>query len=138
MADRVFNIAKGKVARYSMLPETADALIVVLLKVAETDLTLIDHDDLSVLLAGTSDEADFTNYARKTISASVTVTPDDTNERIDVDFPDQTWTSAGGALNNNLVDALVTYDNDTGAGTDSNIIPMTLHDFIVTTDGTDL
>jgi hypothetical protein len=30
------------------------------------------------------------------------------------------------------------YDNDTTAGTDANIVPMTKHDFTVTPDGTDI
>ena len=52
-------------------------------------------------------------------------TPDDTNDRYDIDIPDQTWTSVG-------------YDSDTTGGTDANILPCTHHDFSVTTDGSDL
>lgn len=139
MADFVFNIAKGRAAYYSTLPAASDALVIVLLKSTgiEADATLKDYDDLATLLAAANDEADFTNYARKTIT-SVTVTVDDTNERVDVDFADQTWTAAGGGTNNTLAKLLVCYDNDTGAGTDSNIIPLTAHDFSVTTDGSDL
>jgi len=64
--------------------------------------------------------------------------PDDTNNRRDLDVPDQIWTSAGGGVNNTLGKLIVCYDDDTTAGTDSNIIPWTYHDFSVTTDGTDL
>lgn len=139
MADGVFNIAKGKVARYAALPEASDALIVVLLKSSgiESDATLQDYDDLAAILAATNDECDFTNYARKSVT-SATVTVDDTNNRVDVDIADQTWTSAGGAINNTIAKLLVCYDSDTGAGTDSAIIPLTHHDFSVTTDGSDL
>lgn len=139
MADGVFNIAKGRFAYYATLPAASDALIVVLLKATglEADDTLNNYDDLSTLLAASNDEADFTNYARKTVTASVTVTVDDTNNRVDVDMPDLTWVSAGGGTNNSIGKLLVCYDADTGAGTDANIIPLTYHDCVFTTDGTD-
>jgi hypothetical protein len=137
--DLVFNIAKGKVAYYATLPAANDALIVVLLKSSGlvADGTLADYDDLSALLAGTSDECDATAYVRKT-AASVTVTPDDTNDRQDADFADVVWTALGGASNNTIAKLIVCYDGDTTAGTDANIIPLTAHSFDVTTDGTDL
>lgn len=139
MADFVFNIAKGKVKYYAELPAANDALRVVLLKNTglETDSTLRDYDNLSALLAGSSDEADFTNYSRKTL-AGIALTVDDTNDRLDVDADDITWTSAGGAANNTLGKLLICYDDDTTGGNDTNIIPLTAHDFVVTTDGSDL
>jgi hypothetical protein len=140
VADFAFNIAKGRTVYYATLPAANDALILVLLVSAgiEADATLKDYDDLAALLAGTSDEATFTNYARKTVTASVTVTIDDTNDRVDVDMPDPVWTNAGGATNNTLAKLLVCYDNDTTAGTDSAIVPLSSHDFSVTTDGSNL
>lgn len=139
MADFVFNIAKGKVKYYSELPAANDALIIALLKSAsiEADATMKDHDTLSALLAGTSDEADFTNYVRKT-AASVTPTVDDTNDRLDIDMADITWTSAGGGTNNTLGKLVICYDPDTTGGTDADLVPLTAHDFVVTTDGSDL
>jgi len=139
VASGIFNISKGKIKYYSELPATNDALIIVLLKSSGlvADATLADYDDLAALLAGASDEADFTNYARKTIT-SVTVTVDDTNDRLDLDIADQTWTSAGGASNNTLGKILVCYDPDTTGGTDSTIVPLSYHDFTATTDGNDL
>lgn len=138
MANGVFNIAKGKVAYYATLPATSDALIVVLLKSTglEADDTLNNYDDLAALLAAANDEADFTNYTRKTL-ASVVVNVDDTNNWVDADAADFTYTAAGGAANNTIGKLLVCYDGDTGAGTDANIIPLTYHDCSFTTDGTD-
>lgn len=139
MSDFVFNIAKGKVKYYAELPAANDALIVVLLKSTgiEADGTLKDYDDLAALLAASNDECDFTNYARKTIT-SVTNTVDDSGDKFDSDFADQTWTAAGGATNNTVAKLLVCYDPDTTSGTDSSLVPLTAHDFSVTTDGTDL
>lgn len=139
MADGVFNIAKGKAGYYATLPATNDALVVVLVKSTglEADDVLNNYDDLAALLAAANDEADFTNYARKTVTA-VTNTVDDTANRLDSDFADQTWTAAGGGANNTLGKLLVCYDPDTTTGTDSSVIPLTYHDFVATTDGTDL
>jgi len=146
MGNVVFNVAKGKVNEYHDRVNSNDpansALIVVLLKATglEADATLVDHNDLAALLAAANDECDFTNYARKTLTDSdiTAAVPDDSNERQESDIPDQTWTSAGGATNNSVGKLLVCYDPDTTGGTDSTIIPLTAHDFVVTTDGTDL
>ncbi|NIR50011.1 hypothetical protein GWO43_16050 [candidate division KSB1 bacterium] len=146
MADGVMNIAKGRIVEFYNRVESNDptnsAFIVVLLKAAEADATLEDYDDLSALLgAAGNTEADFTNYARKTITdaeLAALPAPDDTNNRYDVDAPDQTWTSAGNGTNNTLVKALMCYDSDTGAGTDANIIPLCHYDVSATTDGSDL
>jgi hypothetical protein len=138
--DGVFNIARGRLAYYASLPATNDALVVVLLKSAglEADDTLNNHDDLAALLAAANDEADAANYTRKTVTASITVTVDDTNNRVDMDMPDLTWTALGGATNNTLGKLLVCYDPDTTGGTDSTVVPLTYHDCVVSTDGTDV
>ena len=135
MGDIVFNIAKGKVARYADLPDASDALILVLLKTSglEADATLLDYDTLAAILAATNDECDFTGYARRTL-ASITVTPDDTNNRQDVDAADPSaYTNSGGA-SQAASKALVCWDGDTGAGTDTNIVPLVALDCVVTFD----
>ena len=132
MANLMFNNQRGSVVQHKR--DGAD-LIIVLLKVAQADATLRDHDTLAAVLAAANTEADFTNYARKTITnANWSVTIDDTGEDASADFADQTWTSAGGASNNTLVKLLVCTDgaNDTARE------PLTLHDFSTTTDGNDL
>lgn len=133
MADGVFNIAKGAVAE--KIRDSGTVVLVLLLKANETESALVDHDDLSVLLgAAGNTEADFTNYARKT-GITGTITVDDTNDRVDVDIPDQTFTSAGGASNNTLTKAIVAYEE---SASDSGRVPLTHHDFAATTDGSDL
>lgn len=137
MADGVFNIAKGRAGYFTTLPAADDSLIVVLLKSAglEADDTLNNHDDLAALLAATNDEADFTNYVRKTL-ATVVLTVDDTNNRADGDAADFIYTSAGGAANNTVAKAIICYKPTAGSA-DSAIIPLTYHDCTFTTDGTD-
>lgn len=144
MADFVFNIAKGRVAelynRVDLNDPAASALIVVVLATAgiETDAVLQDVGTLAALVAGTTDEVTNTGYARKVLTDAdiVAFAPDNTNNRVDLDIPDQTWTAvaAGSGFN----DFVVCYDSDTAAGTDANIVPMTLHDFPVVPDGSDI
>jgi hypothetical protein len=132
VADFTFNISKGAVAE--KIRDGATACGMLLLKAAEADATLKDRDDLAAILANGSTEADFTNYARKTgLTGSITV--DDTNDRVDVDIPDQTWTSAGGASNNTLTDLIIYYQE---SAADSGRVPLVCLDFPVTTDGSDL
>jgi len=144
MADFVFNIAKGRVGEFYNRVDTNDpansALIIVILRTAsiETDAVLKDKDTLADVLSGTTDEATNTNYARKTLTDTdiSAFAADDTNDRVDLDIADQTWTSV--ASGDGWSKLLVCYDNDTTAGTDANIIPLTAHDFVVTPDGTDI
>lgn len=135
MADLIFNIAKGMIKYYASLPATDDALIVVPLESSgiEADATLKDYDDLASLLAGSSNEQ--TSLGRKTVNSGIVITVDDTNDRVDIDAPDQVWTATSG----NAVGALLwCYDGDTTAGTDANIVPVSKHDFSFTPDGTDV
>lgn len=134
MADLVFNIAKGKLAQLATLPAANDALIVVPLEASgiESDATLRDYDNLSVLLAAANNEQ--TTMGRKTL-ASVTVTVDDTNDRVDVDAADVVWSAATG---NAISDLVICYDPDTTGGTDADLIPLVLLDFAATPAGGDI
>jgi hypothetical protein len=138
MADLVFNIAKGRIAHYASLPAANDALIVVLFKSAGlgSDAVLRDLTTLTAVKANAT-EADFTGYVRKTATASPPAV-DNTNDWVACDFADLTWTAAGGATNNTLGKAVVCYDPDTTTGTDADLIPLTAHDYAVTTTGSDL
>lgn len=134
MADFVFNISKGEAKEKCKLTAANDALVYVLLETTglEADATLKDYDDLSTLLAGTSNEQ--TTLGRKSVTTA-TITVDDTNERTDIDIADQVWAASAG----NAVSALlICWDGDTTAGTDANIQPLTKHDFVTTPDGTDI
>lgn len=148
MGNIVTNQAKGRVNEYVSRVVNNDpansALIVVLLKTTETDASLLDYDTLSALLTASGGtvnvEANFTNYARKTLTNADLVAPtvDDTGNEQWSDIPNPVYTAAGGATNNSLVKMLICYDADTTAGTDANIIVLTAHDVTATTDGNDL
>ncbi|HVL24317.1 MAG TPA: hypothetical protein VM450_09530 [Thermomicrobiales bacterium] len=131
MANIVFNIALGRLANYTSLPAANDALILVPLEASglETDAVLRDKDDLAAVVAGTTNEQ--TTVGRKTL-ASVTVTVDDTNDRVALDAADVTWTSPTG---NAIGAVVICYDPDTTGGTDADLIPLTKHDLAWTPDG---
>lgn len=129
MADGVFNIAKGAAAE-KFRDGAANGLIL-LLTTSETEATLVDYDTVAALLAGTPVEASDGTYARKT-GLTGTITVDDTNNRVDVDIPDQTWT---GLDNDVIVKAVVAYEE---SAADSGRIPLTHHDFAISADGSDV
>lgn len=132
MANIVFNVAKGKVAEKVADGATIKLLI---LKSAGTDAALADLDTVAAVIAeGSTVEADFTNYERKTL-ASLTATVNDTDNKMYVDAADVVYTSAGGASNNTTTDVLIYEDVDT---TDANAIPLVLLDCVFTTDGNDV
>lgn len=134
MSSFVFNIAKGQIAYYASLPASADALIAIPIEASgvEADAVLVDYDTVSALLAGATNEQ--STMGRKTL-ASVAVTVDDANDRVNIDCADITWTAATG---NAISDILICYDPDTGTGTDTTLVPLSWHDFAATPDGTDI
>ena len=144
MADFVFNISKGRVAelynRVDLNDPANSALIILVLATAgiEADATLRDVDTVSALVAGTTNEVTNSGYGRKTLTDAdiVAFAPDDANDRVDLDIPDQTWTAV--AAGDGFNDFVVSYDSDTTGGTDANIVPLTQHDFVVVPDGSDI
>lgn len=134
-SDFTFNIALGAVKNYAALGGGAnDALIVVPIETTgiEADDTLNNYDTLSDLLAAANNEQ--TTVGRKTIT-STTITVDDTNNLVDIDIADQTYTAATG---NAIGKILVCYDTDTTGGDDTNIVPLTAHAVSITPDGNDV
>ena len=146
MGNEVFNIAKGRVAelynRVDLNDPANSALIIILLATTglEADTALRDFDTVSALVAGTTNEATNTGYARKVLTDSdiSAFAPDDTNDRVDIDIPDQTWTGLANDGTGAISKFVTAYNSDTTGGTDANIVPMTHHDFAITPDGSDV
>lgn len=142
MANIVFNIAKGRVVEYYNRVEgndpTTAAFILVPIETTglESDATLIDVDTLTALLAGTTNEQ--TTMGRKTLTdadLAALPAPNDGSDNYEVSLPTVTWTAATG---NAISKIVVCYDSDTTAGTDANIIPLTMFDFAQTPSGADI
>ena len=141
MADFVFNIAKGRAAElYNRVdsndPSTAE-LYVIVFNTSATDATLRDLDTVALIEAD-ANTAEVTNsgYSRRVLTDTdlVAFAPDDTNDRVDLDIPDQTWTSV--AAGTSWTDVCIAYGLNAGA--DSAKVPMTFHDFVVTPGGSDI
>lgn len=144
MANFVFNIALGRIVEFYHRVDNNDpansAFIIAILATSgiESDATLKDKDDFSALVSGATNEVTNSGYARKTLTDSdlTAWAPDDANDRVDLDIPDQTWTAV--AAGDGWNDLVIGYDSDTSGGTDSGIVPCTQHDFVVVPDGSDI
>ncbi|GAA3144834.1 hypothetical protein GCM10010466_39900 [Planomonospora alba] len=141
--DFVFNIAKGRAAELYWRVKNSDpansALLIVALAVAnlEADTVLRDKDTLADVLSGSTDEVTNSGYARKVLTAAdlAALTPDDVNDRMDLDIPDQTWTAVQSGTNWSKL--LICY-RPGAASPDSAVIPLTAHDFTITPDGSNI
>lgn len=145
MADLVYNIAKGRAAElYNRVdtndPANSELVIVAINAGTTTDTDMRRFDTLQAALPGAGGAAEVTNsgYARKHLIDTdiVAFAPDDTNDRVDLDIPDQTFTAI--AAGTAWTDLIVAYDSDNTGGTDANVVPLTMHDFAVTPDGSDI
>jgi hypothetical protein len=143
MADFVFNVALGRVAEFYNRVDQSDptnaVLVIVAIDTSESDATLKDLDTLSAVLAnGNTAEVTNANYARIVLDDTdlSALAPDDANDRMDLDIPDQVFSNIGAG--DGWTDLLICYDPDSTGGTDADIIPLTQHDFVVTPDGNDI
>lgn len=144
MGDFVYNQSKGKAAEFAARINANDptnsVFLIEAIASTATDATLKDLDDFAAIESDANTaEVTQSGYARKTINdaSGMTITIDDTNDRVDVDVADQTWTAvaSGGSA---WTDLVFGYDSDSTAGTDSAVKPVTQHDFAITTDGSDI
>lgn len=143
MADGVFNVSKGRGAEFHERVNNSDptnaALVVVLLATSGlvADSVMKDYATLADVTGGASDEATNTNYARKVLTDAdvAAISVDNTNDWVVADAADQTWSSVANDGTGAISKLLFCYDSDTTGGTDSGIIPITYHDFVVTPNG---
>lgn len=129
MAALVPNMTTGKFAYYAGLPAANDAIVWVLFTGSETDANIRDADNLTAVIALSVNEATFTGYSRQT-ATSVTVTVDDTNDRVDVDAADPSWSPTTAEAQTRIG---AFYDPDTTGGTDADLLPLFVDDFALTT-----
>jgi hypothetical protein len=142
VANIVFNISLGRITQFYDNVDTNSpansALIVVPVDVGGTsDATIKDFDTLAAVLGGGVTERTANGWNRKTLTDTELSawSPDDTNDRVDLDIPDLTWT---GVTAGAVTDLIICYDSDTTGGADSAIVPLTMHDFAITPDGSDI
>lgn len=143
MADFVFNIAKGRIVEYYNRVKANDpansALILVPMSQSGTEAQGQDLDDMAAVEAD-ANFAELTNaigpgWHRGTLTdaeLAALPAPNDTDNRNQIAVPSYTWTTPTSGTATGLV---ICYDNDTTAGTDANLIPLTHHTFSVVADG---
>lgn len=145
MADLVITRGKGRVAEWAERVNANDPAnsVFVIDNLAttglESDTVLRQKDTFADLVSGTTNFATGTGWSRKVLdqTGGLVLTYDDTNHRVDLDCPDQTWTAVDNAADD--VSKLVFgYDSDSTGGTDANILPATMHDFVIQPDGSDV
>lgn len=143
MADLIPNESLGLSRRYIQNVENNSPVAAVLRihawVIGATDETLRDMTGNSVAafeaIASVA-EATNTNYANIAMDdADITITVDDTNNRVDVAFTDQTFTSIGAG--DVWTDITISYDAD-GTDTDANSEVLHVLDFAVTPNGGDI
>lgn len=141
MADIVFNIAKGRVAELYNRVKTADPsaarlYVIPISAGAVSDATAMDVDTFADLVTAGVTERTANGWNRKTLAAAdlASMAPDDTNNRMDIDIPDQTWTT----VSTDAVTDLVICYSATASPTNAQLVPLTLHDFAVTPSGGDV
>lgn len=144
MAQYVSNVAKGRVNELHLRAKNADpanaGILIVAIVSTNTAEELKDADTLAAItgLALTA-EATNTNYARKTLTGAglnPLVLNDTTNTQVAGFTNNQTWSAV--VAGDNWTHLVFCYDSDTTAGTDADIVPMTIHDFAKTPDGSDI
>lgn len=142
MADLVFNIAKGRAAElYNRVklqdPATCRLFVIPIDAGAATDAVLRDCADFAAVITAGASEKTAGGWNRKTLDNTVlaSLAVDNVNDRMPIDLADQTWTAVATA--NNSTDLVICYASVVSP-TNSQLLPLTLHDFIITTDGSDI
>jgi hypothetical protein len=142
MGNGIFNVAKGRIATYAAAPGPATLVVVLFKGTIVADTVMRDYTTLALAIAGNA-EADFTNYARKTLAGSA-ANVDQANDWVDITGTNFTYTAAGNSgttagtgTGNNVIGKLLVCYNSTGSAADSAIVPMSFHDCVFSTDGTD-
>lgn len=142
MADFVFNLSKGRVAEFfnrvdSNDPANSAIIVVPVDRGAATDATLKDLDTLTAVLGAGVTERTTGGWNRKTLTDAdlAAIAVDDTNDRMPATIPALLWTAVTAGA---VTDLVFCYDSDTTAGTDANIIPLTMNAFAITPDGSDV
>lgn len=143
MGTLVANIAKGRVAELHNRvkvgdPAAARLYVIPISRGAVTDAQLADADDFAAMVTLGVTERTASGWNRKTLAAAdlTAIAPDDTNDRMAADSIDLTWTAvalAGGAI----TDLVYCYAS-VATPTNAQLLPLTVHDFPITPDGTDV
>lgn len=138
MADIVFNIAKGRVVElYNRVdlgdPSTARLFVIPISAGAVSDATARDVDTFADLVTAGVTERNANGWSRVTLTAAdlAALAVDDTNDRQPLDLGDL---SLGSPTADAVTDLVICYSPVTSP-TNAQLVPLTMHDFAITPDG---
>lgn len=133
------NIAKGRFAElYNRVdlgdPSTARLYVIPIAAGAVTDATLADCADYAAMVTAGITERTANGWNRKTLSGTdlTTLTPDNTNNWMPCDIPDQSWTPTNAG---DTVSDLVIGYSATASPTNAQITPLCVLDWVITPSG---
>jgi len=144
VSDILFNITRGQKSELHLRVNANDptnaVLVIVAVVSTDTQAVLEDVDDLTELLA-LSNTAEATNsgYSRLILTDTdlEDIRVNHTTNTMELDLTnDPVFSSVSDG--DNWTHLVFCYDSDSTSGSDSNIIPMTMHDFVVTPNGGDI
>jgi len=138
VATHAFNIAKGRAIeltnRVKLGDPAASRLYAIPLSTSVAQGTAQDVDDFAALITAGAVEATTNGWARITLAAAdiTALTPDDTNDRFDADFIDLAFGAITAGTNSTGI--VICYAS-VGSPTNSQLLPLSHHDFAITADG---
>lgn len=142
MGNVVANSAKGRVAELYRRVDIGDpagaTLYVSVWSGTVTDAEAQDCDTYADVITAGGTKLTTNGWTQKELTGTdlgaYDALVDDANNWLDLDIPDQTWTSVTSGTSTRLT---IGYGATSGA-TDANITLLTCHDFAVTPDGSDV
>ena len=144
MANLVPNIAKGRVVELVNRVKTGDPstsrLYVIPIDAGSvTDDQMRDADDFAAYITlGVTERGagGGSNWNRKTLAAAdiTALSPDDSANSNTVDFIDLSWSPGPTSGDGNITDLVVCYAS-AASPTNSQLLPLSVHDFPITADG---
>lgn len=138
MGNAAFNVAKGRaielVNRVKVGDPSASRLYAIPVdRAAVSDATLIDCDDFAAVISAGVTERNANGWSRITLAAAdiTAVAPDDTNDRQAGDTIDLSWAGPTAGAVSDIVFCYAAV----ASPTNSQLVPLSVHTFVITPDG---
>lgn len=139
MGNIIPNIAKARWAElYNRVdlgdPAAARLYLIPVAAGATTDASLLDCADFAAMVTAGLTERTANGWNRKTLAAAdlTALSPNNTNDRMDLDIPDQSWTPTTPA--DTVSDLVLCYASVT-TPTNSQLLPIYVGDWVITPSG---
>lgn len=139
MGNIIPNIAKGRVAElYNRVdvgdPAAARLYLIPVAAGATADSALLDCADFAAMATAGLIERTANGWNRKTLAAAdlASIAADNTNDRMPLDIPDQSWTPT---LNTDTVSDLVLCYASVVTPTNAQLMPIYVGDWVITPSG---